>query len=50
MCSPLFTGLNEALLGERLTIADEAEPRHVTATSRRRRNRWLAFLRLWSHR
>ena len=49
MCSPIFTGLNEALLGERLTLAEEALPRQVAATNRRRR-RWLAFLRLWSHR
>ena len=50
MCSPIFTGLNEALIGERLTLAEEASPRQVTATHRRRRNRWLAFLRMWSHR
>lgn len=49
MCSPIFTGLNEALLGERITIAEEADQRHVTATHRRRR-RWFVFLRLWSHR
>ena len=49
MCSPIFTGLNEALLGERLTLAEEADQRHVTVT-RRRRRRWLVFLRLWRHR
>lgn len=49
MCSPIFTGLNEAIIGERLTLAEEASPRQVTATHRRRR-RWFVFLRLWSHR
>jgi hypothetical protein len=49
MCSPLFTGLNEALIGERLTLAEE-DCRHITAT-RRTRTRWFTnLIRRWRHR